>query len=251
LGGNVISSFICPSAPSRETILASATPDQIAILGGTVSTLATVLGKGSLSFQMAPMDYTSLHAVAEPNGGNFGEVAWPVGNRNRPSDDVQASLPSAIRIPNPVVSAMAGGEMALSAGLADIKDGTSNTMLLAERVGGPNIYVKGGRMLDMSPLGAGPAAVAVINGGGWINPFAGVATLDGSPYVITLANFTSDGPCAINCTNMTYKGMYSFHPAGINMALCDGSVRFVGEATDAFVVGSLISRANGESFNAM
>jgi prepilin-type processing-associated H-X9-DG protein len=248
LGGIVIGTYICPTAPQRSPILALADKNQISFLGGTVKTLAQYLGAGTLSFWMAPMDYTSLHAVAKPNGGNFGEVAWPVGNPHRPSIDVQASLPSAIYIKHPVVLALAGGEqMILPAGLADITDGTSQTMLLAERVGGPDIYVKGGKTLDLSPT-LPPAAVAVINGGGWVNPFAGAATLDGSAYVVTAGNIKGDGPCAINCTNMTYKGMYSFHPGGINMAMCDGGVRFVPESTDPFIVGSLISRSNGEAF---
>jgi prepilin-type N-terminal cleavage/methylation domain-containing protein/prepilin-type processing-associated H-X9-DG protein len=249
LGESLISTYVCPSAPGNRNITASATPTQIAFLGGTVRSLALLLGRGSLTFPMAPMDYTSLHAVARPDGANFGEVAWPVGNPNRPAGDAQASLPAAIRILNPQILAMAGGEMALSAGLAEITDGTSNTMLLAERAGGPDIFVKGGQQLDLTAAGVPPAAVAVINGGGWINPFAGVATLDGSAYVVTLANIAGDGPCAINCTNMTYKGMYSFHPGGINMALCDGSVRFVAESMDPFVVASVISRSNGESYS--
>jgi len=138
--------------------------------------------------------------------------------------------------------------MALSGRLAEIRDGTSNTMLLAERVGGPTVYSKGGTQLSLTGAGLSAANVAALNGGGWINPFNGIGTLYGSAYTITASNFAADGPCAVNCTNMTYHGMYSFHPGGVNMLLCDASVRFISENTDAFVIGSLFTRANSEVF---
>jgi prepilin-type processing-associated H-X9-DG protein len=138
--------------------------------------------------------------------------------------------------------------MILSARLSDITDGTSNTMLLAERVGGPIIYAKGGVALDLTSRGLPPASVAALNGGGWINPFNGIGTLYGSAYVVTSANFANDGPCAINCTNMTYRNMFSMHPGGVNLALADGSIRFIGETTEPFIIGSLFTRSNGEPF---
>jgi prepilin-type processing-associated H-X9-DG protein len=140
------------------------------------------------------------------------------------------------------------GQMALTANLAEITDGTSNTLLLAERVGGSTLYTKGGATLDVTALGLSANSFAALNGGGWVNPFNGIGTLYGSAYVVTLANLTADGPCAINCTNMTYRNMYSFHPGGVNIVLADASVRFIGETTDAFVIGSLFTRRNGEPF---
>jgi prepilin-type processing-associated H-X9-DG protein len=248
LGGTVISTYICPSAPGGEsrTVTASITANDMAVLGGTAGQLAALYAGGTLSFPMAPMDYCSFHGVGGPNNsGRFGDVAWPPGNPYRPSSgDQYGALPVAIFNNYPPLGG--AGQMALTAGLADITDGTSNTMLLAERVGGPYMYTKGGAVLDLSPVGLTPAKFAALNGGGWINPFNGIGTLYGSAWVVTLANFASSGPCGINCTNMTYKNMYSFHPGGVNMLLADGSVRFIGENTDPFIIGSLFTRSNRE-----
>jgi len=249
LGSTVISTYVCPSAPgggSGRTIDASLAGADLAIVKGTVAQLGR-LYSGTLSFPMAPMDYTSFHGIGGPDGGNFGEVAWPPGNPYRPSDDDQyGALVCAIYNNFPPFAGL--GQMAETAGLEQITDGTSNTLLLAERVGGPDLYSKGGVRLDLTPLGYPPAKVAAINGGGWINPLNGVGTLYGSAYVVTTANITDDGPCAINCTNMTYRNMYSFHPGGVNLLLADGSVRFISETMDPFIVGSLFTRSNREPF---
>ncbi len=250
MGGNVISTFICPSAPGGgegRRIVASLTGADLAILGGTARALGRLFA-GTLSFPMAPMDYSSFHGVGGPNNsGRFGDVAWPPGNPYRPSSgDQYGALPVAIFNNFPPLAG--AGQMLLNAGLAEITDGTSNTMLLAERVGGPDLYAKGGARLDLTPLGFPPAKFAALNGGGWVNPLNGAGTLYGSAYVVTAANFASNGPCAINCTNMTYKNMFSFHPGGVNMLLADGSVRFISETTDPFIVGSLFTRSNHEVF---
>lgn len=250
LGATVISTYICPSAPggAGRTITASITAADMAVLGGTAGQLSQ-LYSGTLSFPMAPMDYSSFHGVGGPNNtGRFGDVAWPPGSPNRPSSgDQYGALPVAIYNNFPPLAGV--GQMALTAGLAEISDGTSNTMLLAERVGGPTLYTKGGAALDLTPVGLPPAKFAALNGGGWINPFNGIGTLYGSAWTVTIANFSANGPCAINCTNMTYKNMYSFHPGGVNMLLADASVRFISETTEPFVIGSLFTRNNGESFS--
>jgi hypothetical protein len=249
LGGTAISTYICPSAPggAGRTITASLSATQMAILGGTARQLSALYGGGTLSFPMAPMDYCSFHGVGGPNGGRFGDVAWPPGNPYRPSSsDQYGAVPVAILNNYPPLGGT--GQMALTANLAEITDGTSNTLLLAERVGGSTLYTKGGATLDVTALGLSANSFAALNGGGWVNPFNGIGTLYGSAYVVTLANLTADGPCAINCTNMTYRNMYSFHPGGVNIVLADASVRFIGETTDAFVIGSLFTRRNGEPF---
>jgi len=89
----------------------------------------------------------------------------------------------------------------------------------------------------------------MINGGGWINPLNGAGCFMGSPYVVVVANLPENGPCAINCTNFAQHGMYSFHPGGINVAMADASVRWLGEAPNPWLVGCMMTRRNGEPFD--
>ncbi|GAB6187757.1 DUF1559 family PulG-like putative transporter [Thermopirellula anaerolimosa] len=114
--------------------------------------------------------------------------------------------------------------------VADITDGTSNTILIVESAGGPNHYVARGR--KTGAVSAHPS--------GWAD-FGNVTDIEGSTY----DGLTKNGPCAVNCTNQ--KNIYSFHPGGANVGLADGSVRFLREDVSMRVVGALVSRAGNEA----
>jgi prepilin-type processing-associated H-X9-DG protein len=51
----------------------------------------------------------------------------------------------------------------------------------------------------------------------------------------------------INGSNENGWLIYAFHPSGANIAMADGSVQFVAEATSVQVLGQLATRAGGES----
>ncbi len=122
--------------------------------------------------------------------------------------------------------------------LADILDGTSNTILIGERLGGDTIYV-GRQPRTQSPYDQlGP-----LNGGGWADLLNGEHWLSGSVRNETVP---AEGPCAINCTNRRGANFYSFHPGGAQFLLGDGSVTFISETVDPFRFASMITRAKGE-----
>lgn len=52
------------------------------------------------------------------------------------------------------------------------------------------------------------------------------------------------GPCTVNCTND--DAIYSFHPRGANMLWGDGSVRFVSEELDLYVLFAWFTKDNAE-----
>jgi prepilin-type N-terminal cleavage/methylation domain-containing protein/prepilin-type processing-associated H-X9-DG protein len=112
--------------------------------------------------------------------------------------------------------------------LAQISDGTSNTLLVAEDAGRPQLWQAGRYVPDVFSFG-GPWAsnvnAVLIQG----------ASVDGS---------TAPGPCALNCTNNQQP--YSFHTGGANFLFADGSVHFLPAAIDIRVLAALATRAGGE-----
>jgi prepilin-type N-terminal cleavage/methylation domain-containing protein/prepilin-type processing-associated H-X9-DG protein len=111
--------------------------------------------------------------------------------------------------------------------LQDICDGTSQTILMAECVGRPQLW-----------QGRKKVANVWLSGGPWASRnllWARGATQDGTAFY---------GKCAINCTND--REVYSFHPGGANAAFADGSVHFLRADMDIRVFARLATRAGGE-----
>jgi prepilin-type N-terminal cleavage/methylation domain-containing protein/prepilin-type processing-associated H-X9-DG protein len=132
--------------------------------------------------------------------------------------------------------------------ITDVKDGASNTILLAESAGRPQVYRAG------VPFGSPPTYK--VNGGGWARA-ASDFDLKGSSY----DGATLPGPCAINCTNgldfgTTYPNpifggngtgeTYSFHSGGANVLFGDGSVRFLSANINIVTYAALVTRASRE-----
>ncbi len=111
--------------------------------------------------------------------------------------------------------------------LADITDGLGNTILVAERAGGPDEYRKGKPVLlqrDQEP------------GGGTHQPAWAIST-----HFVWLVSGLGQG---VNDSNLT--GIYAFHPGGANVGLADGSVHFLKETTSPAILKGLITRAGSE-----
>jgi prepilin-type N-terminal cleavage/methylation domain-containing protein len=131
--------------------------------------------------------------------------------------------------------------------IADVKDGLSNTILILESAGRPQIWQRN--------LAVGSAPSQKVNGGGWARPASDVIFQTSSPD-----GRTFPGSCAVNCTNgfdypvynMSPFGTngsgepYSFHPGVINVLLGDGSTRTIGESIAVTTFAALITRSGGE-----
>ncbi|MGL4423540.1 MAG: H-X9-DG-CTERM domain-containing protein, partial [Gemmataceae bacterium] len=94
---------------------------------------------------------------------------------------------------------------------------------------------------DLTPAfgGAGPGRVT---GGLWADHQKGFGIEGTSPDGLTTV-----GECAINCMN-AYE-VYSMHSGGANVALADGSVRFLSERTPIRLLAAITTRGAGEVFN--
>lgn len=110
---------------------------------------------------------------------------------------------------------------------ADVFDGLSNTIMLAEDAGRPYLYRRG-------------QLAGMTDAAGWAtyNQLTPI-NLDG----FSADGVTSWGPCAVNCTNI--HEVYSFHPLGANVVFGDGHVGFLKQTISIKVMASLVTR-NGQ-----
>ena len=115
---------------------------------------------------------------------------------------------------------------------ASITDGLSNTIFYVEDAGRPIEYVTGWKR-----------TTSTANGSAWSDE-ANEFGFQGC----TVNNPPTDqrpGKTPINCTNDGEP--YSFHPAGINVGLCDGSVRFISSSIPIRTFARLVTAQAGEN----
>ncbi len=112
---------------------------------------------------------------------------------------------------------------------ADVQDGTSNTIALAEDAGRPQLWQMG--KLVNNQVANSAASWADRNN--LIAPTG--AKTDGSSRL---------GPCAMNCTNN--NELYSFHTGGVVAVFGDGSVHFIRASINLTQLARLITRSGGE-----
>jgi len=110
----------------------------------------------------------------------------------------------------------------------DITDGLSNTTLVVEIAGGDDTY------RTTQHVRANTGGVA-----NW-----------GSNNRLSLRRYNTAGTtqnagnCVINCTN-NGSNIYSFHSGGANVAMGDGSVRFLSETIDPATLAYVVGRDDG------
>jgi prepilin-type N-terminal cleavage/methylation domain-containing protein/prepilin-type processing-associated H-X9-DG protein len=120
--------------------------------------------------------------------------------------------------------------------IADVLDGASNTLLVAEDAG-RNQHWLNGELDDGS----------VTNGGwstAWANPGNKIVTR-GYAVAARWRGGGGDATCAVNCINGSE--VYSFHPGGAQVVLVDGSVHFLRADTSLQLLRALITRAGRET----
>jgi prepilin-type N-terminal cleavage/methylation domain-containing protein/prepilin-type processing-associated H-X9-DG protein len=133
-------------------------------------------------------------------------------------------------IPFTITDASRGGAVANNDAIpiTSITDGTSNTLLLVEDAGRPQVYALGRLQPGVTTSGAA-----------WADN-EGQFSLHG----FSADGLTQGGPCAVNCSNR--NEIYSFHTGGGNIVLADGSVRFLRASMNIGTLAALVTRANGE-----
>ena len=136
--------------------------------------------------------------------------------------------------------------------IAAVTDGLSNTLMVAESAGRPQVYRRG------VAFGAPPGQR--VNGGGWARPASDFDVKGSTPDGTSVP-----GSCSVNCTNGLDTGSrsfpdavygtngtsetYSFHVAGANVLLGDGSVRLITSGVNIVTFAALATRAGGEEIS--
>ncbi len=214
----------------------------------------------------------------------------PMTQNRAPGNSYFASVGSSLEFdagqtggpPNGIFALFRNGQRPTS--LADVRDGTSNTVAFGEwRIGTGNINaitVPG----DTVFVGAFPPGVTR-NSPGMSMPAGGAALASwvtqcvaiapnpanrhartpavGENWSIALNNYTLGSflqapnakipNCVTAASGVDVPGMWnqgSFHPGGSNVVLCDGSVRFLKDSTSQPVIWALGSRNQGEVISA-
>ena len=160
----------------------------------------------SFSWQAYPADYSPLAGVNQSLLTYLGL---------KPAD---ASGPLQRDVPTQVTS---------------IKDGTANTILIAE-IAGKNVLWQAG-----SPNGT----LSGFNGGegGWADATSSGSSLYGS----SADGKVTPGTCGINCSND--YGLYSFHTNAANVLLADASTQTLIANLDIRILCALVTSKGGES----
>jgi prepilin-type N-terminal cleavage/methylation domain-containing protein/prepilin-type processing-associated H-X9-DG protein len=142
--------------------------------------------------------------------------------------------------------------------LTDIRDGTSNTIIVAESAGRPFLYNNGGvrQSLDVT--------TTEVNGGGWVRPGSEIWVIGfadkggntaGGSFAVNAANGLNAGgtyplktvPNSANPLNTDGSGqIFSFHTSGAHVLLADGSVRLLDSTIAPAVLQALVTRANAD-----
>ncbi len=125
--------------------------------------------------------------------------------------------------------------------IADITDGTSNTIMVSEDAGRPNFYLQGKQYGQgaVIPWYRGGTPIDLSNEG------------SGAGWADYNSEFYTDGDGSNQHTNFSSNNeVYSFHAGGANHVFGDGSVHFVKATTAPTVFVALISPNGGEVISA-
>lgn len=132
--------------------------------------------------------------------------------------------------------------------LANITDGTTNTIAIFESAGRPLCYRRG------SAVNTDPAQ-SHVNAGGWCRPASDVLFAGSNQAGDTIPGVYVNRTNGYDVANEVYSSTgypsygtegtsqpYSFHNGGLNVAMGDGSVRFLDEQIAIGVISALVTR---------
>lgn len=208
-----VTGFVCPSAPGTRSMPIAARMIARDITWGTP--------------QLASSDYPAIN--------NVRKSTWVVSGGTMPTPDAREK-PGALFPKTP----------GLGVKFAEILDGLSNTIMIVEDAGRPEVWINGRLTPNPSSGTDILGTLHVEEGWGWAD-LQDSFSLDGS-NTQGIANktnkttfaVTQSGNCMINCTND--GEIYSFHAGGAHSLRCDGSVQFLSQQMDGLLLVKLCTK---------
>lgn len=187
-----------------------------------------------------PWRFQDKPEASPPNKtGSCGDYFTPAGVH----PDINQSLPASQQVNT--ASDLRGVICWYAAGnetntLAQIIDGTSNSILVGECAGREDVMRRRTRYgVDYT---GSPRIRA--RGGAWATTDNAYQIGQRNPWHASFG--TIPGQVGINNSNEWGHCFYSFHPTGANFAYADGSVRFNGASMNLYVLAAQVTRAGGE-----
>ncbi len=203
----------CPSSPDREGFEWTVLVDY-----ANASTATASLGPRSF-YKGAITDYSNVGGVGT---------------------QLNAVLP--VRLSDPLNCGILKGT---ASRLSEVTDGLSNTLLVVECAGRPNLYQNGRLIPDGTTKKTWSGSSGVTRpfptGGVWASHNKGFlvdgALADGNTLI-------RPGTCSVNCSND--NEVYSFHTGGAEVLMADGSVRYLSSSVSIDQLAALVSRDGSE-----
>jgi prepilin-type N-terminal cleavage/methylation domain-containing protein/prepilin-type processing-associated H-X9-DG protein len=173
----------------------------------------------------ASTDYTAVYSfgypMAVPNEPMMFDM-WAVGALSPAPEESQGFFNIKYRFPR----------------RRDTTDGDAKTLTFIERAAPTQRWI-GKKLRDPNPVAARAWAPWAGRGCTWVLSYES----GGESWA-----YTGIGPCNVNCNN--HQGVYAFHPGGANSLFLDGSVHFLAEGLDGYVLHAFVSRSRKESVDA-
>jgi prepilin-type N-terminal cleavage/methylation domain-containing protein len=130
--------------------------------------------------------------------------------------------------------------------IEQVVDGTSTTILAAELAGRPDLWERGVKMNAATQMPILDTSIPLQphhnSGGCWDCLENGLNEMLGTTFSGNAAAPTNGSPvCFINCNNVAFGSLYSFHPGTCGLLMGDGSAHMVSENLSVVVFCRLIS----------
>jgi prepilin-type N-terminal cleavage/methylation domain-containing protein/prepilin-type processing-associated H-X9-DG protein len=246
-----IKTYQCPSSPNPSRL-----DSKFPYTGSNLTPAAVSDYAGSGVISVGSGTTVSIWpGSAPPAAGPDNTVVLPYSSK--PKGPTSSNLFTGVFPVTPVVAfstanwqgSVQGTVAPKSRRITDIVDGTTNTILICEQAGRPQLWQAGVQL---------PGSGTVNN---YVNPTSGftasnytttVPGVNGAWAHYNAINFYSStqdgiswpGGCVINCNN--YNNIYSFHTGGANVGMGDGSVRFLSASITWSSFVPLVTFAGGE-----